>query len=392
MNVLLKQLKVRGKKMNKKAMTGNEAVAYAIKQIDPEVIAANPITPQTQIIEIYAKYYSNKEVNGELIDVESEHSAMSATIGAAAAGVRAMTTTSSQGLALMAEMVYIAASMRLPILMPVVNRALSGPINIHCDHSDTMLVANSGWLQLYSENTQDIYDNCFIGLKIAEELNLPVMVCQDGFITSHCVENMNVFDDKIIKKFIGEYKPKYDLLNKEITVGPFDTFDYYFEHKRKQAQAMFDSVDIIKKVFKKFSLVSGRKYDFFEEYKVKDAEKVIVIIGSTFGTTKNVVDSLREKGDKVGVLGVRVFRPFNYKLLKKKLSKIKNLAVMERYDPFSNFGGILFNEVRSSLGREDIVEYIYGLGGRDVDDSQILKVFNEMSKGKELIRYVGVRE
>ncbi|HLD10711.1 MAG TPA: pyruvate ferredoxin oxidoreductase [Candidatus Nanoarchaeia archaeon] len=378
--------------MNKKAMTGNEAVAYAIKQIDPEVIAAYPITPQTQIIEIYAKYYSNKEVNGELIDVESEHSAMSATIGAAAAGVRAMTTTSSQGLALMAEMVYIAASMRLPILMPVVNRALSGPINIHCDHSDTMLVANSGWLQLYSENTQDIYDNCFIGLKIAEELNLPVMVCQDGFITSHCVENMNVFDDKIIKKFIGEYKPKYDLLNKEITVGPFDTFDYYFEHKRKQAQAMFDSVDIIKKVFKKFSLVSGRKYDFFEEYKVKDAEKVIVIIGSTFGTTKNVVDSLREKGDKVGVLGVRVFRPFNYKLLKKKLSKIKNLAVMERYDPFSNFGGILFNEVRSSLGREDIVEYIYGLGGRDVDDSQILKVFNEMSKGKELIRYVGVRE
>ena len=378
--------------MNKKAMTGNEAVAYAIKQIDPEVIAAYPITPQTQIIEIYAKYYSNKEVNGELIDVESEHSAMSATIGAAAAGVRAMTTTSSQGLALMAEMVYIAASMRLPILMPVVNRALSGPINIHCDHSDTMLVANSGWLQLYSENTQDIYDNCFIGLKIAEELNLPVMVCQDGFITSHCVETMNVFDDKIIKKFIGEYKPKYDLLNKEITVGPFDTFDYYFEHKRKQAQAMFDSVDIIKKVFKKFSLVSGRKYDFFEEYKVKDAEKVIVIIGSTFGTTKNVVDSLREKGDKVGVLGVRVFRPFNYKLLKKKLSKIKNLAVMERYDPFSNFGGILFNEVRSSLGREDIVEYIYGLGGRDVDDSQILKVFNEMSKGKELIRYVGVRE
>lgn len=373
-------------------MTGNEIVAYAMKQIDPDVVAAYPITPQTQIIENFAKYYADGLVTGELVDVESEHSAMSATVGAAAAGARAMTATSSQGLALMAEIVYITASMRLPVLMPVVNRALSGPINIHCDHSDTMLVANSGWLQIYSENAQDAYDNCFIGLKVAEKINLPVMVCQDGFITSHCVENVVVYDDKVVKKFVGEYKPKYELLKQEVTMGPFDMFDYYFEHKRGQAQAMFDSVDVVKEVMDEFSNISGRKYDFFEEYKVKDASKVIVVIGSTFGTAKDVVDDLREKGEKVGVLGVRVFRPFNYQLLKKKLGKIEKIAVMERYDPFSNFGGILFNEVRSSLGRDDIVEYIYGLGGRDVDDSQILKIFNEMDKGKELIRYVGVRE
>ena len=357
--------------MIKRVITGNEAVAYAMKQIDPEVVAAYPITPQTQIIEKYAEYYAKGEVSGELIDVESEHSAMSAVVGAAGAGVRAMTATSSQGLALMLEIVYIAAAMRLPILMPVVNRALSGPINIHCDHSDTMMAANSGWLQFYSENNQDVYDNCFIALKVAERVNLPVMVCQDGFITSHSIEDISLYKDNVIKKFIGEYKPKYNLLKKEITMGPFDMFDYYFEHKRKQAQAMFDSVKVIESTFKEFSLISGRRYDFFEEYKLKDAEKVIVMIGSTYGSARDVVDSLRNNGELVGILGIRVFRPFNFKLLKKKLEKIRNIAVMERYDPLSGFGGILFNEIRSSLSRNDIVEYIYGLGGRDVDDSQI---------------------
>jgi len=388
------------------ALTGNEAVALAMKQINPDVIAAYPITPQTDVVQYFSSFVSDGQVSTELVRVESEHSAMSATIGASAAGARSMTATSSQGLALMHEMLHIASSYRLPIVMPVVNRALSGPINIHCDHSDSMNARDTGWLHLYCENTQEAYDNTFIAMRIAEhpEVLTPVMVCYDGFIISHALENLMIEDDELIHKFVGEYNPSRFLLDLErpYTVGPLALYDYYFEIKRQQAEVMFHAKDVVAAVSAEYGKLTGRNYGFFETYKLDDAELGIIVIGSTAGTARGAVDQLRAKGIKAGLLKLRMFRPVPREEIIAEIGHLKALAVLDRADSYGGFGGPLFSEVRSWLYGADaqppVVNFVYGLGGRDVVIPDIITVYQYLDKlarkqvPLELVQYLGVRE
>ncbi|MDD3190350.1 MAG: transketolase C-terminal domain-containing protein [Candidatus Pacebacteria bacterium] len=391
--------KLKGKKYE--ALTGGAAVAEAMRQIDPDVVAAYPITPQTPIIETFAQFVADGKVSTELIDVESEHSALSAVVGASAAGGRAMTATSSQGLALMAEIVYVASGSRLPILMAISNRALSAPINIHCDHNDSMFLRDASWMQFYSENAQEVYDNTLIALKVAEnkKVQLPVMVMQDGFITSHNVENVLILADKKVKSFVGKYEPEYPLLNleKPVTVGPLDLFDYFFEHKYQQIEAMEESRKVIKEVDKEFYKLTGRKYDFIEKYKTVDADFVIVALSSTCGTAKMVVDDLRKKGKKVGLLKIRVMRPFPEQEIAKALEGKKAVAVLDRSNSYGSTSPV-FTEVRSALynlkKRPKLQNYVYGLGGRNIGLKDIEKVFEELIKGQvsDNIKYIGLRK
>jgi pyruvate ferredoxin oxidoreductase alpha subunit len=388
-----------------KALTGNEASAYAMKQVKPDVVAAYPITPQTSLMQKFADYVADGEVDTEMILVESEHSAMSACVGSAAAGARTMTATSANGLALMWEIVYIAASSRLPIVMPVVNRALSGPINIHCDHSDTMGCRDSGWIQLYSENAQEVYDNMIQAVRIAEnpKVLLPVMVMYDGFIISHGMENVEVYPDSEVYKFVGAYNPEHYLLDVKnpYTFGPIDLTDYYFEHKKQQAHAMSLASGAIMEVAQEFNEKFGRLYSLIEAYKVHDAELAIVAIGSTCGTAKVVVDELRAKGVKAGLLKIRTFRPFPEDDIAVALLKCKAVAVLDRAEGFSATGGPLYREVKAGLlGREKVLvsNYIYGLGGRDIGLDDIRLVYKDLAKiaqtgkMKPPIKYLGVRE
>ena len=389
--------------MARTALTGNDSSAYALKQVDPDVAAVFPITPQTELMHKFSSYVANGEVSTELVAVESEHSAMSACVGASAAGARVITATSANGLALMWEIVYIAASYRLPMVMPVVNRALSGPINIHCDHSDAMGCRDSGWIQIYCENCQEAYDNTIQAFQIAENENvlLPVMVCLDGFILSHTMEVLETLEDKPVKDFVGEYKPRYPLLDtdKPVTYGPLDLTDYYFEHKRQQIEGMNNAPAVIEKVGKDFEKMSGRAYGLLDEYRTEDAEKIIVILGSASGTAKQAADDLREKGEKVGVLKIRTFRPFPEKEIRKALSGGKAVAVLDRACSFG-LGGPLFHETRSAMYGQDTLmkSYIYGLGGRDTYVKDMVEVFDTLSgickKGKSdnEIGYIGLRE
>jgi len=388
------------------AKTGNEAMAEAMRQINPDVVAAYPITPATEIAQIFASFVADGLVDTEFVAVESEHSAMSATIGAAVAGGRAMTATSSQGLALMYEMLPIASGLRLPIVMPEVNRALSAPINIHCDHSDTMAARDFGWIHIFSENSQEAYDNVIQAIKIAEDKNirLPAMVTTDGFIISHCMEKIELIDDKAVKEYIGSYKCDHPLLDIDhpVTVGAIDLQDYYFEHKRPIAEAIKAAKDVIIEVGKDFGKRFGRSYGLFEEYKIDGAEAVIIALGSTCGTAKAVVDGMRDSGKKVGLLKLRVFRPFPYQELSIALSRAKCVAVLDRCDSYSSTGGPLFVEVRSALydlkEKPAVIDYIYGLGGRDIKMEEIEKIFLESlsvaKSGKvvDLVNYTGVRE
>ncbi len=387
------------------ALTGDQAAAEAMRQIEPDVVAAYPITPQTEIVMNFSQFAADGRVKTEMIPVESEHSAMSACVGSAASGARTMTATSANGLALMWEIVYITASLRLPIVMPVVNRALSGPINIHCDHSDTMGARDSGWIQLYSENAEEVYENIIVAVKIAEhkKILLPVMVCQDGFITSHAVEGISTFPDDKVKKFIGEYTLEHSLLDVEnpVTYGPLDLQDFYFEHKRQEAEAMKDALKTIPAVLAEFNKTFNKSHDLVEEYKLSDAEVAIVVLSSTAGTAKGVVDELRKKGVKAGLLKPRFFRPFPKERIIKALSNLKAVAVLDRSDSFSGEGGPLFSEVKAALyesqKRPPVIDYIFGLGGRDIFPEDIKKVYKELEEIKKtgrikaLVNYLGVR-
>ena len=387
------------------ALTGNEAAAYAMLQINPDVVAAYPITPQTELMHKFADFHADGKVDTEFILVESEHSAMSAVVGASAAGCRAMTATSANGLALMWEIVYIASGLRLPVTMAVVNRALSAPINIHCDHSDSMGARDSGWIQLFSENSQQVYDNMIQAIRIAEspDVLLPVMVTLDGFVLSHTIERMEMLDDEVVKNFVDTYTAEHPLLDLEspVTYGPLVLPDYYFEFKRQQAEAMRNAKNVILKVAEEFAELSGRKYELFEAYKLEDAEIAVVVLGSTAGTAQAVVDKLREEGVKAGLLKLRVFRPFPAEELADALSGVKAVAVMDRSDSFSAMGGPVFSELRSALyGKTEIpvVNYVYGLGGRDVPGTDVEKVYRDLEgiaasgKFNELVSYLGVRE
>ena len=387
-------------------LSGNEAAATAMKQINPDVVAAFPITPSTEIPQYFSTFVANGTVDTEFVAVESEHSAMSACIGAEAAGSRAMTATSANGLSLMWEMIYIASSLRLPIVLSLVNRAVSGPLNIHNDHSDAMGVRDSGWIMLFSENNQEAYDNTLMAHRIAEhkDVRLPLMVCQDGFITSHSIENIELEEDEKVKEFVGKYEPEHYLLNQNepIAVGPLDVQTYLFEHKVQQADAMRNAKKVILEVSKDFEKMTGRKYGLFEEYKLDDAEVAIVCMNSTAGTTKFVVDNLREKGIKAGLLKIRVYRPFPGEEVAKALSHVKAVAVLDKSDSLNGIGGALFEDVTSSMFVNKVnvptVNYVYGIGGRDTKADDIEKVYEdllEISKtgsADNPYRYFGVRK
>ena len=370
-------------------LSGNEAVAIAMKQINPDTVAAYPITPSTEIPQYFSNFVANGEVSTEFIAVESEHSAMSACIGAAAAGGRVMSATSSQGLAYMFEMLYVAAGMRLPITLICGNRALSAPLNIHNDHSDSMGARDAGFIQLYCENNQEAYDNTIMAVKIAERANIPVMVCYDGFITSHSVENIMLIETEDVKKFVGERKPLQYLLDDErnISMGPMDLQKYYFEHRKQLADAMRGAKDIIKEVSEEFYQLTGRKYDLFENYMMDDAELGIVILNSTAGTAKDAVDELRKNGVKAGLLKPRAFRPLPYNEIPEQLKNLKALAILDKCDSINGYAAPLFTELTSAMYSKGLtvptVNYIYGLGGVDVKVDDILEVYkklNEISK------------
>lgn len=365
-------------------LSGNEAVSFAMKQINLDVVPVYPITPSTEIPQYFSSFVSNGTVDTEFIPVESEHSAMSCAIGASAAGARVMSATSSQGLSYMYEMLYIASGMRLPIVLTCVNRAVSSPINIHNDHSDSMGVRDSGFIQLYSETNQEAYDNIIMAVKIAEKAMLPVMVCYDGFITSHSVENIELLEDEKVKKFVGDYKPCHYLLNPEeyVSMGPLDLQNYYFEHRKQLADAMADAKNIIKDVSAEYEKISGRHLDLFESYKLDDAEFAIVVLNSTAGTVKVVVDKLRAEGIKAGLLKLRVFRPLPYNEISEALQNKKAVAVMDKADSINGMCGPMYTEIVTALHKCNnnvpVSDYIYGLGGRDVKVQDIEKIFNDL--------------
>ncbi|KAI4438870.1 MAG: pyruvate ferredoxin oxidoreductase [Ruminococcus sp.] len=387
-------------------LSGNEAVAIALRQINPDVFPAFPITPSTEIPQYFAAFAANGQVDTEFIPVESEHSSMSAAIGASAAGARSLTATSSCGLAYMWEELYIAASNRLPLALALVNRALSGPININCDHSDSMGARDSGWIQIYAENNQEAYDNMVQAYRISEhkDVRLPIMICQDGFITSHAVENMELLDDEEVRGFVGEYEPENYLLNPDcpMAVGPYSITDYYMEAKRNQAEGMKHVSRVVLEVAKEFAALSGREYGLFEEYGMEDAELAVVMIGSAAGTTKDAIDRLRAKGEKVGLVKIRMYRPFPAEEIAEALSGVKAVAVMDRAEGYTNHGGPLGADVMSALYRARsqalAVNYIYGLGGRDVrveDMEHIFAALRQIAEdgdAGETYRYLGIRE
>ena len=387
-------------------LSGNEAVAEALRQINPDVFPAFPITPSTEIPQYFASFVANGKVDTEFIPVESEHSSMSAAIGASAAGARALTATSSCGLAFMWEELYIAASNRLPLALALVNRALSGPININCDHSDSMGARDSGWIQMYAENNQEAYDNMVQAFRISEhkDVKLPIMICQDGFITSHAVENIELLEDEEVRSFVGEYEPENYLLNPDcpMAVGPYSVTDYYMEAKRNQAEGMRHVEQVVLDVAEEFAQLSGRKYGLFEAYRLEDAERAVVMIGSAAGTTKDAIDRLREKGEKVGLLKIRLYRPFPADAIAEALKNVKAVAVMDRAEGYSNHGGPLGADVMAALFRARsaalAANIIYGLGGRDVRVEDIEQVFEDLqtmidqNDAGETYRYMGLRE
>lgn len=390
----------------KERMSGNEAVSYAIRQVNPDVMPAFPITPSTEIPQMVSTYIANGEIDTEFIPVESEHSSMSAAIGAEAAGARSLTATSSAGLALMWEELLLAASNRLPLALTLVNRTLSGPININCDHSDGMGARDTGWIQIYAENNQEAYDNFIQAYPIAEDkrVHLPIMICQDGFITSHAVENIELMEDKLVKEFVGEYEPEEFLLNpgKPIAVGPYSVTNYAMEAKKNQETALENAKEVILEVAKRFKEISGREYGLFEEYKTEDADYIMLIMGSAAGTAKEAVDHLREQGKKVGVLKLRVFRPFPAEEIAEAIKGCKAVAIMDRCESYNGNGGPLGSEVTAGLYRSKVmieaVNYIYGLAGRDFTVNEVYDIFAELEEavesGKkvEQYQYIGLRK
>ena len=387
-------------------MSGNEAVANALRQINPDVFPMFPITPSTEIPQYFANYLSNGLVDTEFITVESEHSSMSAAIGASAAGARALTATSSAGLAFMWEVLGVAASHRVPVVLAAVCRALTGPLNINCDHSDTMGARDSGWIQLYAETNQEAYDNMVMAYRIAEhkDVMLPIMICQDGFITSHAVMNMELLDDDVVKNFVGEYEPEDYLLNPNETyaVGPYAITDYYMESRKAQAHAMENAKQVIKDIAEEFEKISGRKYGLIEEYRMEDAEYAVVIIGSAAGTTKEAIDHMRENGEKVGLIKVRSFRPFPGEEIAASLKKCKAVAIMDRSESFSTNGGPLGAETMQAMYTARCtaltIDIMYGIGGRDVTVDDMINVYDTLKdiavtgETGDVYRYMGLRD
>ena len=400
------------------ALNGDEAVALAVKQSDVDVVAAYPITPQTIIVERFSEYVADGEVDTEFVCTESEHSALSACLTASATGVRTFTATASAGLALMHEILTVTSGCRAPVVMAIANRALSAPINIHCDHSDSMAERDSGWIQIYAENSQETYDSIIQAFRIAEhtDLLLPVMVCLDAFVLSHTLENVKVLPDETVRKFVGtrqiplvmghEGKKVPFKLDPDtpITMGPLDLYDYYFEHKRQQEEAMRKASKIIVDIHNEYAQLSGRKYGngLVDAYYLEDADIATVCLGSTAGTAKTVVDQLRAEGAKAGLLRLRTFRPLPVTDIRKALANAKAVAVMDRSNSFGGHGGAVFHEIRHALydaqSHPYVVNYIYGLGGRDMPQNIIRGIYEDLQEiletkqVKSYVQFAGVRE
>lgn len=381
------------------AINGDNAIALAWKQIDPDVCAAYPITPQTIIVEKFSEYVADGEVSTEFVTAESEHSALTICVASASAGARTFTATASAGLAYMWEMLSVTAGMRTPVVMAVANRALSAPINIHNDHGDAMSSRDSGWLMMFAENVQEAYDNAIIAPKVAEhpDIQLPIMTNLDGFILTHAIERMSPLDTAVVKKFVGPYKPMYPLLDWKhpVTHGLMDGHDYYYEHKYQLVQAMDTALKVFEDTFKEFEKISGRKYNLVEQYQCKDADYVAICLGSTFGTMKATVDQLRKEGKKVGVMMPRVYRPFPFKKLEEALKGKKAVAVMDKHLSIGACGPMFPEVVTAVSDLKDapkMYNYVYGLGGRDAKVDDLKKIFIEMMEGKsKKINYLGVR-
>jgi pyruvate ferredoxin oxidoreductase alpha subunit len=388
------------------AVTGNEAVANALRQANPDVCAMYPITPATEMVQRFSSFVSDGKVKTELILAESEHSAMSACVGSSAAGGRVITATSAQGLALMWEILFIASGTRLPIVMPVVNRALSAPLNIHGDHSDAMGARDTGWIQLWSENAQEAYDNTIQAFRIAEhmDIRLPAMVCMDGFIISHSIERIEYLEDEEVKNFVGEFRQLNPLLDIErpVSYGPLILTDYYMEYRKAQDEVASKVSRIVLDVARDFEKMSGRKYDLFETYRLDDAEIGIVILNSAAGTSKDVIDEFRNRGIKAGLLKPRLYRPFPYKEVGEALKHLKALCVLDRADAFGGSFGPVMLDIATSLypcrEKPVLINKIYGLGGRDYLPEHAELVLNELvgiaktGTVRSYKEYIGVRE
>ena len=391
-------------------LDGANAVSQAMRQIDPDVVAAYPITPQTAVVQNFSQYVADGIVHTEFVPVESEHAAMSACIGSEAAGARTMTATAANGLALMWEELYIASGMHLPIVLTVVNRALSGPLNIHCDHSDSMGARDAGWVQIYAETGQEAYDNTIQAVRIAEHLDLltPVMSCQDGFITGHGVERVGLLPDEVVREFVGQYEPEITLLDTDnpATFGAWDFTDYYFEHKREQSQVLIDNgLRVIQEVSDEYAKLSGRPQPILDAYGMDDAELAIIVLSSTAGTARAVARELRAKGQKVGVLKPRVYRPFPAEMIVDAIANCKAVAVLDRAISFGapEGQGPIFTDLTAALYNQGVsglpvVNYIFGLGGRDTMPSMIESVYADLAEVAAegdrgaMVRYLGLRE
>jgi len=404
-------------KQEKMALSGDEAVAYAAKQSDVDVVAAYPITPQTIIVEKFSEYVANGEVQTEFVCVESEHSAMAASLSASVTGARAFTATASAGLALMHEMLFVTSGCRAPVVMAIANRALSAPINIHGDHSDSMAQRDSGWIQMYAENAQEVYDSIIQAFRIAEDLNvlLPVMVGLDGFTLSHTLENVEALTDDVVKQFVGTRQFPNVLTHEgntapfkldpenPMTIGPLALQNYYFEFKRQQEEAMENALSVIQEVNSEYAEISGRSYGngLIEAYCLEDAEVAAVCLGSTAGTMKTVVDGLRQEGVKAGLLRIRTFRPLPVEDIQRALKNVKAVAVMDRCMSFGGNGGPVFHEIRHMFydvtPRPYVVNYIYGLGGRDTSPRELRTIYEDLQRilqtqrVEKPLQYLGLR-
>lgn len=400
------------------ALNGDEAVAYAAKQSDVDVVAAYPITPQTIIVEKYSEYVANGEVQTEFVCTESEHSAMAACIAASATGARTFTASASAGLALMHEMLSVASGLRTPVVMAIANRALSAPLNIHGDQSDSMAERDSSWIHIYVENAQEAYDTIIQAFRIAENTNvmLPIIIGLDGFTLSHTLENVRVLPDDTVKEFVG-IREFFDVLTHEgktvpfkldpanpMTMGPMAMPNYYFEFKRQQEEAMKNALVKIQEINDEFAKITDRRYGdgLVEKYKLDDAHVTIVCIGSTCGTLKTIVDEMRNENLKVGLLRLRTFRPLPVEALRSALENVKAIAVMDKSVSYGGEGGAVFHEIRhvmyDSKTHPPIVDYIYGLGGRDSSPRELRRVYEDLLRilktGKigTTVTYMGLRE
>jgi len=400
------------------ALSGDEAVAYAAKQSDVDVVAAYPITPQTIIVEKFSEYVADGEVQTAFVCTESEHSALTACLAAAVTGARTFTASASAGLALMHEMLFVTSGCRAPVVMAIANRALSAPLNIHGDQSDTMAERDSGWIQIYVENAQEAYDSIIQAFRIAEDPNvlLPVIVGLDGFTLSHTLENVKVLTDDAVQRFVGtrqlpnilthEGKKVPFKLDPEspMTMGPVAMPDYYFEFKRQQEEAMKNALVTIQKVNREYATVNGRSYGngLVDAYRLEDAEVAVVCLGSTAGTVKTVVDELRQEGVKAGLLRIRTFRPLPVEEIRRALENVKAVAVMDKSMSFGGNGGAVFHEVRHVLyetkAHPYVVNYIYGLGGRDTSPQELRTIYEDLQRilqtkrVEKPMQYLGLRE